>query len=467
MAAMIHRSFLLLSVLASSCLLAQSLPEPIFRAGDRWAAIGDSITHGGSYHALVYLYYATRYPTQRFTMYNAGISGDSAHGADGRYGWDIKPFAPSVASIMLGMNDVGRGLYSEEPDTPARAKSKKAAIDRHAAAMARLAEKLHAEQCRMIFITPSIFDQTSTMARPNNVGVNDALGLCGLGARALAAQYVGQVVDFHGAMSALNAQVQQADPAATIVGPDRVHPGPAGHLLLAYYFLKDCGAARLVSRVEIDAAAGALRSAQNCQVEGLSYADGELRFDYLAKSLPFPLPPGTQQALSWLPELWNELCDERLLVTGLAAGEYSLLIDDSLVLTADHKAWADGVNLGQLEKSPMLQQAIEVMKLNDRRHAIGRNYLRNFALWRQSLSREKELDLNDHAAVLERIAAKNAARSSNQQYFKNMAKVYAEHKPREAEYIKQAEELCDAMWAKAQPQPRRVTLRPAQAANKP
>jgi len=455
-----------LSLLVTSWLLAQALPEPIFRAGDRWAAIGDSITHGGGYHAYVYLYYATRYPDQKFSITNAGISGDSAAGAVGRYDWDIKPFAPTVASIMLGMNDVGRGYYSGQPDTPEMAQRKKGAIDRHAASMAILAQKLRDDQCRLIFITPSIFDQTSTMAKANNYGVNDALGICGQKARELAVQHDARVVDFHGAMSALNAKIQQGDPAATIVGGDRVHPGAAGHLAMAYYFLKDCGAPKMVARVEIDAAAGTVSTMENCEVHTLSTSGGDMTFNYLARSLPFPLPSGTQQALTWLPDLWNDLCEELLIVKGLPVGNYTLLVDDAVVVTADHTAWAAGVNLGQLDKSPMLQQAVEVMKLNDKRHAISRNYLRNFAMWRHGLSREKDLDFNDYGAVLERINAKNAARTSNQGYFNNMAKVYAEHKPREAEYLKQMQELSDEMWAKAKPQSRRLLLRPAPADDK-
>lgn len=455
-----RRMFLLVMV-ATSCLLAQTLPESVFRAGDRWAAIGDSITHGGGYHAYVYLYYATRYPDQPFTMTNAGISGDSAGGAVNRYDWDIKPFAPTIASIMLGMNDVGRGNYSDKPDTPEMAARKKGAIDRHVANMKTLAAKLQADQCRLIMITPSIFDQTSTMDKPNNFGVNDALGSCGQQARELAAQYVGRVVDFHGPMTALNAKVQQEKPEATIVGGDRVHPGAPGHLLMAYYFLKDCGAPRLVSRAEIELAPLALRNAANCQVSQLAYQDGQLSCSYLAKSLPFPLPAGTEQVLSWVPGLLEDLNEEVLQVAGLPPGDYSLLIDDAPVLTADAAAWAAGVNLALLEKSPMLKQAVAVMKLNDERHAISRNYLRNFAMWRHGLSSEKDLDFNNYEAMLERITAKNAARSSNQGYFNSMAKVFAEHKPREAEYIKRSADLCAEMWAAAKPQPRRLLLRPA------
>ncbi len=47
-----------------------------------------------------------------------------------------------------------------------------------------------------------------------------------------------------------------ADPAAYIGGGDAVHPGPAGHTIMAWAILKGLGAPALVSRAELDGAAG-------------------------------------------------------------------------------------------------------------------------------------------------------------------------------------------------------------------
>ena len=55
---------------------------PKFEKGDRVVFIGDSITHGGSYHPNIYLFYATRFPDAQFAAYNCGIAGDTAPGTN-------------------------------------------------------------------------------------------------------------------------------------------------------------------------------------------------------------------------------------------------------------------------------------------------------------------------------------------------------------------------------------------------
>ena len=46
-----------------------------FQSGDTVCYVGDSITHGGSYHAIVTLFYTTRYPDRDIKYYNNGIGG--------------------------------------------------------------------------------------------------------------------------------------------------------------------------------------------------------------------------------------------------------------------------------------------------------------------------------------------------------------------------------------------------------
>jgi lysophospholipase L1-like esterase len=91
-----------------------------FRAQDRWCAIGDSITHSGSYHEWIQLYWMTRFPTHSLELFNGGISGDTAEGGLRRFLWDILPNRPTVASVMFGMNDVARTLYSDAPPITSR-----------------------------------------------------------------------------------------------------------------------------------------------------------------------------------------------------------------------------------------------------------------------------------------------------------------------------------------------------------
>jgi hypothetical protein len=91
------------------------------------------------------------------------------------------------------------------------------------------------------FQKPSIYDQTARLDRANNLGVNDALHACGQYLDTLATRHGLTVVDYGSILNRLNDRLQSRDPAATIVGTDRVHPGPTGHFVMTYQFLKSTG----------------------------------------------------------------------------------------------------------------------------------------------------------------------------------------------------------------------------------
>src|SRR5580704_9971176 len=107
------RRLFLLFLLACTTALAQD--AQMFQPNDVVCYVGDSITHGGTYHSIVTLFYATRFPDRPMRFYNEGIGGDRASMimSDERYrlGVDILGKKCTVASIMLGMNDIGRGDY--------------------------------------------------------------------------------------------------------------------------------------------------------------------------------------------------------------------------------------------------------------------------------------------------------------------------------------------------------------------
>lgn len=73
--------------------------------GDRIIWIGDSITHQCQYTQYVEDFFYTRYPKMRLHFRNAGVSGDVAADALNRFDDDIASFKPTVATVLLGMND--------------------------------------------------------------------------------------------------------------------------------------------------------------------------------------------------------------------------------------------------------------------------------------------------------------------------------------------------------------------------
>jgi lysophospholipase L1-like esterase len=440
---------------------AAEAPDQQFQAGDRWAVVGDSITHGRRYHSFIYLFHATRYPEREFRSFNCGISGDSAAGAVQRFEWDIGVHQPTVATVMLGMNDVGRGLYAPGQSGAAVEARRRTAIEAHLQALTQLTERLQAQRCRVIFITPSIFDQTGTLPAENCVGVNDALGLCGEGARGIAARLGAAVIDLHGPMTALNARLQQADPAATLVGPDRVHPGDPGQLVMAYTILKGQGVSGVVAEMSVAAAAGQVTAAGNCRITEQQCQGGTVSFTCQAASLPYPVLPAAEAALAWVPFM-ADLNREMLTVTGLPPGQYAVLVDGQPVTAAADTELAAGLNLAGNPRSPMLKQALRVMAVEEKRQAVAAR-MRTFAAQRHWLVRgNPALDPDNFEAMKAALLAdletkKNAA---NYAYFKGQVDTYITWKPREAELRQELEESTAAIWQLNRPQPHRFEIRP-------
>lgn len=351
----------LCTLFATPVRAADPAPE-LFRDHDRWAIVGDSITQSGTYHAWIYLYYATRFPSLTLDAYNCGISGDSASGVLRRYDWDIRPHRANVAAIMLGMNDIARGLYGEEAPTEALLARRAGTLAGYRANIAKLAGKLKADGARLIFVTPSPFDETADLPPARQTGVNGALNECAVFLRELAATTGASIVDLHGPMTALNLRLQKDDPKATIIGRDRIHPQPPGHFLMAYYFLKAQGAPALVSGVDIDGAALRVRKAENATVTGLALNKGALEFTSLEKALPYPIGDEVRPALAWVP-FHQDLNQEILRVTGLAPGLHTLEIDGEPAGQFDAAAFAAGINLATVEGAPQARQSAAVLDL--------------------------------------------------------------------------------------------------------
>ena len=463
------RLFLIVGLLGVWSSRAGPAPARQFRKGDVWAVVGDSITHGRRYHSFIYLYYATRFPDRPFKTVNCGISGDSAAGAVRRFDWDIAPHKPSVATIMLGMNDVGRGNYGRDKNGAELEKRRQASIDGHLRNMTRLSELLRDLGCDIIYLTPSIYDQTAEIKRHNNYGVNDALGLCGRRVTdELAPTFRAGVADLHGPMTALNTACQREDPTRTIVGADRVHPGDLGQFIMAYLFLKAQNVPSTVAEMALDAGGRVLRS-ENCTVRDVRVDDVGMSFSYLAKALPYPVPQAARGALELVP-FAEELNREVLSVTGLPEGEYMLLIEGEPVLLASAPKLAGGINLASNTRTPMHRQAVAVAAINERRHAVPARRLRTFAAQRHFMGRREGLDTADYdamkAALETRVAELKASGHSLYAYMKGQAEVYIKYKPQEQQLIADMEKATEELWQANRPRTHRFVVRPATDADR-
>lgn len=359
-----------------------------FKAGDRVAFVGDSKTDGGHYHSYIWLYYMTHYPNMRIWIANCGVGGDTSENIYNRFDDDVLTKHPNVLTLSFGMNDTGYFEYNKE--NPEKfAASRLAFVQEN---FQKLIQKLNSlNGVRIIMLGTAPYDQTSTFNDVIFKGKNDVIGKVVEMQKIAAKENHWEFTDFWKPMTDMNLEWQKTDPKFTICGQDRIHPDNDGQLVMAYLFLKAQGkAGQKVAGMEIDAKKGKVNQSENCEITNVTRNQGNVQFDYLAHSLPYPLdtiPRGWEYkrqqkaALRVIPQFMEEMNNEELKVTGLKKGNYCLQIDETVIDTLTHEQLANGVNLAAYTTTPQYVQAKTIMELNESRWEIERQF-RDYA-WLQ------------------------------------------------------------------------------------
>ncbi len=218
-----------------------------FEAGDKVCFLGDSITKGGSYHQLLEIFYAVRFPDRTIDFFNCGVGGDRASSILSaqrfRLETDVLGHNPTVVVVMLGMNDVERNLYRPQSENGATQAARKAALETYRTSLADLVRTLQKAGPRVIVLSPTVYEESTAFSQPEALlGCNAALAVCAEIAHRVARDSGAEFVDVHAAMDAANRIRQAMDPAFSITGAgqswnDRVHPGSVGHYVIAHSVL--------------------------------------------------------------------------------------------------------------------------------------------------------------------------------------------------------------------------------------
>jgi hypothetical protein len=197
--------------------------------------------------------------------------------------------------------------------------------------MEKIINSFLSKNIKVILQKPSIYDQTAILPKANNLGVNDALKICADFVGELGKKYKLPTVDYFTIMDHLNQKMQKKNPAATLIGSDRVHPGSVGHLVMGYQFLKTENAPRYVSKIVITKnIAKSAEKSKNCEITSVFIENNKAAFNVKENSLPFPIVKGQVEALALIPFV-DELNVELLQVKGLVDGNYKLRIDGELI----------------------------------------------------------------------------------------------------------------------------------------
>jgi lysophospholipase L1-like esterase len=366
--AMRHCRIALAAALFSTLALAQN---PFYlKDGDRVVFYGDSITDQRLYTTFTESYVVTRFPGLNISFTHSGWGGDRVSGGSGgpidlRLTRDVFPYQPTVITIMLGMNDGGYRAFDE------------AVFSRYTSGFEHILDaiKTNAPTARITLIQPSPYDDAT---RPPTFegGYNAVLLKYSEYLGTLAQSRHLDVADLNRPVSAMlkRAADTNKDEAQKIL-PDRVHPAPAGHLIMAEALLKAWNAPALVSDVRIDAQAHTFQ-ATNAKVEALT-AGTPVSWTATESALPLPIDP--KDKLMDLAVRSSDVVDaldqETLGVTGLAPGKWDLKIDGLSAGSFAAEDLAKGVNLATLS-TPMLKQALDVHALTLKHNNI------HFMRWR-------------------------------------------------------------------------------------
>ncbi|WP_207534569.1 SGNH/GDSL hydrolase family protein [Desertivirga arenae] len=408
-------SFLLpgLACLCTQLSTAQPKPQP-FKSGDRVVFAGNSITEAGLYGSNIWLYYMTHFPERKIQVLNAGVGGDVAEQIYKRLDDDILAKKPTVLAVTFGMNDSKYFEYnSPNPDVNGFVKT---SYDSYLKIEKKLQEL---KGVKKIIMASSPYDENVQL--PNNnafKGKFKTMEKIIEFQKASAFNNNWSYVDFFYPMAQINLREQKKNPVYTASGNDRIHPSSAGHLVMAYIFLKSQGlAGSCIADVSVDYAAGKVVKSVNAKSDKVLKIKDGIRFDYLANSLPFPIdtvprvwmnPEVQSEALKIVP-FNEEFNNERLVVRNLPAGRYTLRIDRDPVAEFSAHELAAGINIATLKNTPQYQQSLQVLKLSNERREIEGKFRSYFWVNYNFLADKKMLFDKSSAArdTIEKYAPSN------------------------------------------------------------
>ncbi len=383
---------------------------PQFKKGERVTFVGNSITHGGHYHSYIWLYYMTHFPDSPITIMNCGVGGDTSKEIKARLKDDVFSKNPTYIAMTFGMNDVGYyDFYKYDAQEIANRRIHES-LEHFKVIEKQLQD---ANKVTKVMIGGSPYDEGAKIESQVFPTKNAAILKVNDFLHASASQNGWGYMDFTLPMMAINEREQKLDSLFTLCGDDRIHPDNDGHMVMAYLFLKAQGLAnKKVSEVDINAKVKRIKLADNCSVSNLKVNANGLKFNYLAKSLPYPvdsIPRGwmkkksQSKALDLIP-FTEEFNQELLKVEGLDNTTYQLRIDDEDIALFLGSDLAKGVNLAELKNTPQYQQASKIMFLNEERREIETK-LRDYAWMEYSFLKNKGLLFACNQVAIDTIRA--------------------------------------------------------------
>jgi lysophospholipase L1-like esterase len=258
-------------------------PQPgplLLKEGDRLAIIGDSITEQKMYSRIMEDYLTVCVPQLKITTRQFGWSGETAEGFLRRMTNDCLRFHPTVATLAYGMNDFRYRPFDLLNSEWYRAN------------YTAVVRSLKAEGARVVLGAPGCVGKVPGWTRSDAYSLDELnVNLCAfrdIDIEIAAAEDTRFADVFWTMFKAGHAARQRFGTAAApymVSGHDGVHPGWAGHLVMAYTFLRSLGLDGDIGTFTVDLAANQAEASAGHNIE--SFQNGELtvtsaRYPYCA-----------------------------------------------------------------------------------------------------------------------------------------------------------------------------------------
>jgi len=226
---------ILLLVIAPLC------ADLVLQPNDVLAIAGDSITQQKIYTVFMEDYLLMCQPVEGLRIAQLGWGSERTGGFLLRIKSDVLPFKPTVVTTCYGMNDGNYRAMDQMTSTYYQRPTQQVISDLKAGGVREI-----------ILGSPGCVDSKAFRRLSPDVYNQTLDGLRGI-AQELARKNGVVFADVHTPMMEVMAKAQAAfGNDYVFIGGDGIHPGPAGHLVMAYAFLKALGCDGSIGAITVD-----------------------------------------------------------------------------------------------------------------------------------------------------------------------------------------------------------------------
>jgi lysophospholipase L1-like esterase len=262
----------------------------LLKKGDRLAICGDSITEQKMYSRIIEDYLTACMPQLKMEVRQFGWGGERADGFLARMTNDCLRFKPTIATTCYGMNDHGYQPYKDSIG------------DAYRSNMLAVVKAFEAHDVRVVLGSAGTIAKIPwwEVGKYQLKDLNENLGqLRNIDVDIAEQENVG-FADVYGAMLSSGVSARQKyGQSYELNGDDGVHPGWAGHVVMAYAFLKALGVSGGIADFKVDLLANKMTVSAGHKL----LSSGKGMFEICSSRYPFCVGAPIGLAADWYPTL--------------------------------------------------------------------------------------------------------------------------------------------------------------------